>query len=210
MKKILDNKIFLYCEICVIFIFLPLSFVTKMLPNSFMMILLLIVFIYCSVILNIYKINFFKLDLKKDMIPMLIVRFIIISIFLYIFTYFYDAQKLFYFPKNYTFLWIAVMIIYPIFSAFTQEVIFRKFFFFRYEKIFQNFLIPVSAISFSYMHIVFQNNIAIIFTFISGLIFSYIYQKTKSINLVSLEHALYGNMIFTIGLGEYFYHANAT
>lgn len=56
------------------------------------------------------------------------------------------------------------------------------------------------------MHIVFNNYIAVVFTFLAGLIFMKTYIDTKSFGLVCIEHALYGNMIFTIGLGEYFYH----
>jgi len=39
-------------------------------------------------------------------------------------------------------------------------------------------------------------------TFIGGVLFAYTYQKTKSTALVAIEHAVYGNWLFTVGMGE--------
>jgi membrane protease YdiL (CAAX protease family) len=39
------------------------------------------------------------------------------------------------------------------------------------------------------------------FTFIGGILFAYTYQKTKSTLLVSIEHAIYGCWLFTVGMG---------
>ncbi|MEK8021825.1 MAG: hypothetical protein VSS75_033535 [Candidatus Parabeggiatoa sp.] len=50
----------------------------------------------------------------------------------------------------------------------------------------------------------FANWIAIILSFISGLFFAQTYYKTRSALLVTIEHILYGNFLFTIGLGWFF------
>ena len=38
-----------------------------------------------------------------------------------------------------------------------------------------------------------------------GYIFASTYKKTKSLLIVSIEHALYGNTIFFLGLGWFFW-----
>jgi CAAX protease family protein len=42
-------------------------------------------------------------------------------------------------------------------------------------------------------------------SFIGGLIFAYRFARTRSFFAVWLEHALYGDLIFTIGLGRFFF-----
>jgi len=65
-----------------------------------------------------------------------------------------------------------------------------------------------SAVAFAYVHIVFQNRLAIVLTLIAGLLFALRYLQTGSLFVSSFEHALYGCSIFTIGLGRSFYHAS--
>jgi hypothetical protein len=55
------------------------------------------------------------------------------------------------------------------------------------------------------MHLVFRNPIAPTLTFFGGILFAWRYQHTQSLALSSLEHALYGCLLFTVGLGQYFY-----
>jgi membrane protease YdiL (CAAX protease family) len=45
-----------------------------------------------------------------------------------------------------------------------------------------------------------------VLTFVAGLLFAWRYQATGSLLVSSMEHALYGCYIFTVGLGELFYH----
>lgn len=88
-----------------------------------------------------------------------------------------------------------------------QEIIFRRFFIYRYaQSLSINSLVLLNAIIFAFVHIVFNNYIAVIFSFFAGFFFIQTYLKTKSLTLVCIEHALYGNMLFTIGLGKFFYH----
>ena len=63
----------------------------------------------------------------------------------------------------------------------------------------------MSAIAFSFAHIIFRNPIAMSFTLIGGVLFAWRYAETGSLFASSFEHALYGCWMFTIGLGEYFY-----
>ncbi|HXB22539.1 MAG TPA: hypothetical protein VNV88_14225 [Candidatus Solibacter sp.] len=44
------------------------------------------------------------------------------------------------------------------------------------------------------------------FSTIGGLLFALTYQQSGSLLLACIEHAIFGNFIFTIGLGQFFYH----
>jgi uncharacterized protein len=95
-----------------------------------------------------------------------------------------------------------VIVLYPLLSVIPQELIFRKFFFFRYGMFFTPYvLIVLNALVFSFVHLVFKNYIALVLTFVGGILFITTYIKTKSFSLVCIEHALYGDLLFTIGLG---------
>tara|TARA_R110000787_G_scaffold59922_9_gene135862 strand:+ start:1886 stop:2266 length:381 start_codon:yes stop_codon:yes gene_type:complete len=115
-----------------------------------------------------------------------------------------DANKLFCVVLNKPLLWLAILGVYTILSVWPQEIIYRTFFFSRYEALFQNkkLLIFVNAILFSLAHLFFKNTLVIVLTFIGGLLFAYTYYKTKSTLLASIEHAIYGNWLFTVGMGE--------
>ena len=100
-------------------------------------------------------------------------------------------------------LWIVILFIYSLFSVYPQELVYRTFFFKRYEGLFKssNQLIFLNAIVFSLGHIFFKNILVIILTFLGGLLFALSFKKTKSTVLVSIEHAIYGSWLFTVGMG---------
>ena len=118
---------------------------------------------------------------------------------------FYDHYLIFKMIFKDPLLWMILLFVYPVFSVIPQEIIFRSFFFARYKKIFQRYtLVFMSAASFSFSHIIFENWIAIIFTFIGGLYFAVSYHETKSLLIVVVEHSIYGLFLYTIGFGEFF------
>jgi membrane protease YdiL (CAAX protease family) len=104
-------------------------------------------------------------------------------------------------------LWALIMITYPVFSVVPQEIIYRAFFFHRYSSLFANKSvgIVINAALFAFAHILFRNWIAVIGSFVAGLLWATTYLGSKSLLVVSLEHALYGNFVFTLGMGYYFY-----
>jgi CAAX protease family protein len=63
-------------------------------------------------------------------------------------------------------------------------------------------LLFVNAIVFSLGHIFFRNTLVLVLTFFGGLLFAYTFSKTKSTLLVSIEHAIYGCWLFTVGMGS--------
>jgi membrane protease YdiL (CAAX protease family) len=110
--------------------------------------------------------------------------------------------------------WALILVAYPLFSVYPQALLYRAFFFHRYRPLLDPVLDPltrsslmilVSAATFALMHILFHNWIALALTFPGGILFALRYANTRSLAVSSLEHALYGCFLFTIGLGQYFY-----
>lgn len=118
-----------------------------------------------------------------------------------------DGELLFSFPRRAPLQWLTVMIGYPILSAYAQEVLYRVLFFRRYAPLFGSpaALIWASAALFAWLHLPFQNWLAIALSVPGGLLFAWTYHRTRSGLAVSIEHALYGNALFTIGLGYFFW-----
>ena len=104
--------------------------------------------------------------------------------------------------------WALVMVLYPVLSVYPQGLVYRAFFFQRYGVLFPGrwAMIVASAAAFAFMHIIFRNWIAVALTFAGGLLFAARYAETNSLAASSFEHALYGCWLFTVGLGQFFYH----
>jgi hypothetical protein len=66
-------------------------------------------------------------------------------------------------------------------------------------------MVIASGVSFGLAHLFFANWIAPLLSSVGGILFAITYAQTSSTVLVSIEHAIWGNFIFTIGLGWYFY-----
>ena len=113
------------------------------------------------------------------------------------------------FPRERPVIWAAVMLLYPVISVWPQNVIYRSFVFHRYQCLFptSNAMLWASALSFAWGHVIFQNWVALALTLPGGLIFAATYMRTRSAFASSLEHAMYGCMVFTIGLGQSLYYA---
>lgn len=143
----------------------------------------------------------------KALKPILI-RWVICCIGMVAFTLWYDPERFLYLVKGRPEIIPFLLVFYPVFSALPQEVIFCSFFFKRYEHYFGSgwLMVVVSAAVFAYAHVLFINPVAPPLSFIAGLIFAHTYRKSHSLALVTIEHGLYGNALFVIGLGWYFYH----
>ena len=103
-------------------------------------------------------------------------------------------------------LWQLIMMLYPLLSVYPQEVIYRGFLFHRYRALFPKpwMMVCASAVTFGFVHIIFWNWLAVGLTLLGGFVFARTYQRTGSLLMTSIEHSLYGCLIFTVGLGEYF------
>jgi len=118
-----------------------------------------------------------------------------------------QPQNLFGFPREQPGIWLLVMLLYPFLSALPQEFIYREFFYRRYSDLFASSKtrIFLSASAFSYMHLIYDNWWAIGLSLIGGILLSVTYERTNSLVWTSIEHAIYGSIVFTIGMGNYFY-----
>lgn len=115
-------------------------------------------------------------------------------------------EKLFTFPMQRPGFWLLVMILYPILSVVPQEFLFRSFFFRRYRPLFRDprLLAGVSAFVFGFVHIVFHNPVSPVLSAIAGVMIGHSYLQHRSLKWAAVEHAAYGCMVFTVGLGFYF------
>ncbi len=115
--------------------------------------------------------------------------------------------SLFRLPGERPMLWAMIMVLYPLVSVWPQEVLYRAFFFHRYGPLLRTSgaRIAASAIAFGFMHILFMNLIAPLLCLIGGVLFAATYERTHSTLAASIQHALYGCWIFTVGLGAYFF-----
>jgi len=104
--------------------------------------------------------------------------------------------------------WALIMLLYPLLSVCPQEFLYRAFFFQRYQPLFGSGrgMIAASSLAFSFVHIIFGNWLAVGLCVLGRLLFSLTYHRSGSLLLASIDHALFGNFIFTIGLGQFFHH----
>lgn len=119
----------------------------------------------------------------------------------------FEPDRFLRFPVEQPLFWLAVMLLYPVLSVYPQELLYRRYFFHRFAGILPQATARVlaSALTFGWMHLIFRNEIAVIFTMLGGWLFADTYRRSGSLRLACAEHALYGNLVFTIGLGEFFY-----
>ncbi|WP_433375544.1 CPBP family glutamic-type intramembrane protease [Actinoplanes sp. CA-142083] len=123
----------------------------------------------------------------------------------------FDRDMLFDLPRREPLLWLAIIVFYPLVSVYPQELLFRAFLLHRYSPVFgfHRAAAAASAAAFGFAHLLFGNVIAVVATVVGGWLFARRYQRTQSLLVVSIEHALYGITIFTVGLGQYFYHGSS-
>ena len=120
-----------------------------------------------------------------------------------------SPRSLFSFPRARPAVWLLVMCLYPL-SAYAQELTFRTFFFHRYRELFTSprARVLASGLIFGWAHVAVNNLLALPLAAVAGVLFARTYERSRSTVLVSLEHALYGDFVFSVGLGGLFYSAS--
>lgn len=111
-------------------------------------------------------------------------------------------------PAYRTELWLMIMVAYPLLSALPQELIYRSLFFERYGALFPNtqMLIVANGLVFGIGHLFYMNALTILMTAVGGAFMGWAYTRGRSMLLAWVLHAIAGNLIFTMGLGLFFYH----
>jgi len=111
-------------------------------------------------------------------------------------------------PRHNPRLWLLICVLYPLFSVYSQEVIYRAFFFEHSARLLPRvrapWLLALNVALFAFAHIVFGNVWAPVLSAAGGLLFATTYLKSRSVMCAALEHSLWGDLIFTIGLGSLF------
>ena len=192
-------------ELFILFILLPISFT---MPYA-VWIKLSIGFVgFLYVIYVLLKVENEKFKITPDLNwkrfwKETLLKFLIIAFLTTFFVWFTNKQMLFEVVINKPIMWIILLFVYCFFSVYPQELLFRTFYFKRYKNLFKNesLFLFVNAILFSLAHMFFKNSLVIILTFLGGLLFAFTFNNTKSTLLVSIEHAIYGSWLFTVGMG---------
>lgn len=204
----LYRKLWLSIEMVLLFVGIPLLYYFDYIPFHKSLPLLL-VFLVCLV----YLLRNPEFDKKRFGFnkfkgwKVLIRRFLAFAVLTTILVLIFIPDEFMFMPSYLPLIWIMILVGYPIWSAFPQELIYRAFFFQRYGVLFKNewAMILLNALLFSFSHIIFDNWLAIVLTFFGGILFAFTYLRSKSLLVVFYEHMIYGNFIFTIGIGQYFY-----
>lgn len=135
-------------------------------------------------------------------------RFLVGALVITVATYALAPQHFMLLPRHNPRLWLAICVLYPLLSAFPQEVIYRAFFFEQSAHILPGLRVPwllaLNVALFGFAHLVFGNIWAPLLAAAGGLLFASTYLRSRSVMCAALEHALWGNLIFTIGLGPLF------
>ena len=199
-------KTYKYLELLVLFVLIPVSFLFNY--NPWLKLSIGFTgFIY--VVFVLLKVEEERLRISQSLnwylfFKTTFTRLVVIIIITTLFVWFTNKDLLFHVLLNKPKLWLFILFIYSLFSVYPQELLFRTFFFKRYGTLFKSsvVLVFVNAILFSMGHLLFKNTLVLVLTFIGGLIFAYSFNKTQSTFLVSIEHAIYGCWLFTVGMGD--------
>jgi len=207
--SLIQSRFYLICELLGIFVIIP-AVIYALHPLPIIPILWMVTFISMWAVFKDKTFERNSLwrssELKKNYKGM-VKQFLIITTVMIALIYFFIPDQLFSLIQDDPLLWALIMIFYPLLSVYPQELLYRTFFFHRYKILFHKKwqTITANALLFGYMHIIFQNWIAVGFTLLGGFLFASMYERTRSTLFVSVAHALYGDLIFTVGLGTYFY-----
>ena len=192
-------------ELFLLFILLPVSFLLDY-PIEFKVALTSIGFVYILIQLKRAGLKLMFPDSRswRLLSKAILVKLIIIMLITSLYVLIVDPDKLFSVLINNPRLWVLILFIYTFLSVWPQEIVYRTFFYERYSSLIENkwLFIFINAILFSLAHIFLRSFLVQLITFIGGLLFAFTYQKTKSTTIVTIEHAIYGNWLFTIGMGE--------
>ena len=202
--------VFPLIELLFFFLVLPALFAFNLIPSA-LLVLFLLAFMLCLGMLFFDK-TFDKKQLwnhaaLRPHLKRILITYGISCLPVLLGLVLYDRKLLFILVRERPLLWALLMILYPLCSVYPQELVYRAFFFHRYKRFFPSrlMMIGASAMAFSYMHIVFQNVVAVILTLAGGILFARTYNDTRSTCAASFEHALYGCFLFTAGLHSWFF-----
>ena len=207
------TKIRLALELAILFVALPIAlyFVRREFSRLIIPVLLIAAAVGTVVLLRDSSFDRRRLGLGlRDQGPAIrrsLLLFLIGGTAVTLLTVWLRPDLLFRLPRENPTLWIAVLLLYPLLSVYPQELIFRTLLEHRYRDLLSTgtAFVVASGLTFGLAHLFFANPLAPTMTLVGGLMFAYTYHETGSTLIASVEHALWGDLLFTIGLGWYFY-----
>ncbi len=205
--------VLLSLEFSVLFVAIPLLIYYRLLPNLPIPYLLIAALAAFLVLRGDPTFDFAHLtswnNTRSQLLPLL-VRNGVLLVLLGLAVRIFAPELLFSLIKRSPGFWVLIMFLYPLLSVYPQELIYRAFFFHRYQPLFGSgiLIILASAMAFGFVHIIFGNWLAVTLCIFGGLLFSLTYQHTGSLLFTCVDHAIFGNFVFTIGLGRFFYHGS--
>jgi len=200
-------------EFATIFGGIPLLFMHRVVsPGSLMPFLVLTAAVLTGILLldpSFDRRRLFNASGARSQVRAIFWKFLLGGTALLFVTFSAAPDRLFGLPYTRPGLYAIIMVFYPLASVYPQEIIFRTFLFHRYQRLFRHpaVMIAASAAAFAWAHVFFDANLWITMglTAIGGILFAWTYHRSRSTLACALEHALYGDFLFTIGLGWYFY-----
>jgi CAAX protease family protein len=205
------NIILLILEFTAVFIVIPLLLYYRVLPNApipYLIALALVAWLVLARDPRFDRSHLLNAKAALRGLGPVLLRCSVLCAILGVAVWRFAPNLLFSFVKANPGFWALVMLLYPLLSVYPQELIFRAYFFHRYQPLFGVgwVMIAASALAFGFVHIALGNWISVVLSAIGGLLFALTYHESGSLLLACIEHAYFGNFIFTIGLGPYFYH----
>ncbi|MDO6719688.1 CPBP family intramembrane metalloprotease [Psychrosphaera sp. 1_MG-2023] len=201
----------MFVEFVLLFIVLPIVvYFLRHTVAPYLLLCLITILLWCLLSLvtdpRFKRFRLWNLEKLREFLPNVMKTFLLAAFVITLASWWFTPQWLFSLPLEQTLMWIALLFLYPVLSAWPQEVIFRTYLFHRYKHIFKskNLRAWLSAFSFALAHLMFANWIAVVGSFFAGLVFAYTYMHSRSTLLVTLEHSLWGCWLFTAGLGIHF------
>ena len=204
------RKVRLAIEFVLLYVGIPLMFITRVLPPKPIPFLIAISIVTGYILIKdaaFESRQLFVFRSPRQLLKLMAQRFVFCSVLMITGTYLIYPELLFAFVKSKPYVWFAVMVFYPILSVLPQELVYRTFIFHRYRNLFPSdrLRIVASGLAFGFVHLLYGNWVAVFLSTIGGFIFAHTYASYRSLFLVSLEHALFGQLVFTVGLGQFFY-----
>jgi uncharacterized protein len=209
----MTNRILLAVEFSLLFLGLPLLIYYRVLPNlpiPYLILGGLTVYFLLRRDPSFDAARLFSFRGIGQNLPVLLLRDAVFLILLGLAVRFFAPNLLFSLVKRAPGFWALIMLLYPLLSVVPQELLYPVFFFHRYQPLFGSgwTMLLASALAFGLVHIILGNWLAVALCTMGGLLFALTYQHSGSLLLTCVDHALFGNFIFTIGLGRFFYHGS--
>ncbi len=208
-------KAYLACEFALLFVAIPAAMAVRIVPRAPIPVLVVAAAITSTALLRDPTFDRRRLWNVAGALAHargVVLLFVALAVAVTLLVAWLTPEALFDLVRKRPGLWLLVMVFYPLVSVYPQEIIYRAFLFQRYAPLFPTPLAIVAASSaaFAFGHVFFPRPwVAVGMTFVGGLLFGYHYAVSGSLLLASVEHALLGQLMFTVGLGRFFYHRGA-